>query len=102
MVRKPLKTAEYTLETSKMTTKHLVSCLVENDVLFDPNEHRQAVSLASVGPRKERLTRERLVLEDRDDLDNTNKNRDARAYKSGLWLTVYPIHLNSTILSANE
>ena len=48
-VRNPLETAEYDLETSKMMTRHLVSPLVDNDVLFNPNEHRRAVSLASVG-----------------------------------------------------
>ena len=66
-VRNPIETAEYALETSKMTTRHLVASLVDNDVLFDPNEHRRAVSLASVGARKERLTREQLVLEERGD-----------------------------------
>ena len=71
-VRNPLETAEYALETLKMMARHLVSSLVDNDVLFDPNKYRRAVSLASVGAQKERLTRERLVLEDRGNLDDAN------------------------------
>ena len=83
-------------------TRHLVSSLVDNDVPFDPNEHRRDVSLASVGARKKRLTRERLVLEERGDVDAATKKRDARACNAGLWLSVYPSHLNSTVLSTNE
>ena len=101
-VRNPLETAEYALDTSKVMTRHLVSSLVDNDVPFDPNEHRRAVSLASVGARKKRLTRERLVLEERGDVDAATKTRDARACNAGLWLSVYPSHLNSTVLSTNE
>ena len=36
-VRNPYKTKKYVLETSKMTTRQLVTYLVENDVLLDPN-----------------------------------------------------------------
>ena len=52
-VRNPIETAEYALKTSKMMTRHLVTSLVENYVLFDPSEHRRAVSLESVGARTE-------------------------------------------------
>ena len=98
----PCKTAEYALETRKMMTRNLVTSLVENDVLFDAVEHRRAVSLASVGARKERLTQERLVLEECGEHNPATKRRDERACKAGLWLSVYPGCLNSTILAANE
>ena len=51
-VHNPCRTAEYALKTSKTMTRHIITSLVENEVLFDPNEHRWAVSLASVCARK--------------------------------------------------
>ena len=83
-------------------TRHLVSSLVEDDVPFDPSEHPRTVSLASVGARKDRLTRERQVLEVRGELDHNTKDRDDRTCKAGLWITVYPSYLNGTVLSPNK
>ena len=74
-VRNPLETAEYVHDTSKMMNRHLVLSLVEDNTPFDPSEHRRTVSLASVGARKEQLIRERLVINDRGVLDDTNKRK---------------------------
>ena len=74
-IRNPLETAEFALKTPKIMMRHLVLPIFNNVVLFDSNEHCQAVSLslASVSARQERLTREQLVLEDCSGVDSATK-----------------------------
>ena len=55
-VHNPCETAKFALEISKAMTRHLVTSLVKDNVLFNQNEHRRAVLLASVVAGKDCLT----------------------------------------------
>ena len=62
-------------------TRHIMTSIVEDDILFDPNKYPHAVSLASMGTRKDPLTREQLVLEERVENNAATKRKDERACK---------------------
>ena len=77
-VPNPCEIAEFALTTWNAMKRHLVTSLVEDDILFDPNKYPHAVSLASMGTRKDPLTREQLVLEERGEHNAATKRKDER------------------------
>ena len=77
-VRNPCEIVEFALKTLKAMTRHLMTSIVEDDILFDPNKYPHAVSLASMGTRKDPLTREQLVLEERGEHNAATKRKDER------------------------
>ena len=71
-IRNPTETANYNLETSKSTTKHLIDSLVD-DTPFNPNTHRRTASSSGLVARNERLARGRATLTHRGGDDHGKK-----------------------------
>ena len=101
-IRNPVDTAEHVHETSKAATSYLVRSMIDSNVEFDIKEHRSLATEECARARQKRLKREQELLDERSQRSHAIGRRDERNKQNGCWLTVIPLRVNGTDLSANE